>query len=107
MKIQEEIAQSSQGHAVTTSQGEPRTLNVDQAAAYSGFGRQAIRDSIAAGQLKAIRIGRNIRVAVAELERFIRAATDDGLDLADFRSARRSSWPSEYLTSRSRTRRSG
>lgn len=81
--------------AVTIDFQQPRTLSVNQAAAYSGLGQHTIRDVIAAGVLKAIRIGKNIRVAVTELDRFIAEAGAEGMDLGELRLQRRGSWPSE------------
>lgn len=93
--IQDDIGRHSDGDAVTIGFAVPRTLTVVEASKYSGFGQHAIRDVIAAGALKAIRIGRNVRIAVTELDRFIAEAGSKGIDLSEFRLQRRASWPSE------------
>jgi len=76
------------------SPDHPLTLTIEQAAHYTGFGRHALRDAVAAGLLRVIRNGRTIRVSLSELDRFVGQATVKGLDLADIRPARRASWPS-------------
>lgn len=104
--IHEDLARHESGPAVTFAYAGPRTLNVIEASKYSGFGQHAIRDAVAAGALKAIRIGRNIRIAVAELDRFIVEIGAKGIDLSEFRSHRRASWqPGAQVQQKRRNRR--
>lgn len=73
-----------------------QTLNVAEAASYTGFTQSVIRDAIAAGALKSIRIGRKIRVALAALDVFLVEAQDGEIDLGspELQRARRASWTS-------------
>jgi len=84
--------------------GQPKTLSVAEAARYSGLGQDAIRDAVCAGALKAIRIGRIIRISTEIIDDFIRRASNDELNIADLRPARRASWRSQQPARRRSTR---
>lgn len=80
--------------AATLNDDVCRTVTVDAAAQLTGIGQHAIRDAIAAGKLRAVYIGRRIRIPVAELDRFIAEAASVWANLADLRGKRRQSWAS-------------
>ena len=75
-------------------QSEPLTLTPAGAAKHSGIAVHVIRDAVAAGLLKGIRIGRTTRIPVSELLKFVELVTEQRVDLAKLRKARRSGWTS-------------
>jgi excisionase family DNA binding protein len=81
-----------------------KTVTVDGAAQLTGIGKHAIRDAIAAGKLRAVYIGRRVRIPVVELERFLLEAASVWTNLADFRVARRDTWTSNLPQRRRRIR---
>lgn len=78
----------------STSRPAALTLSVDEAAALSGLGRHTVRDAVAAGALPAIRVGRVIRISRIALEQWLADVAEQGVDLADYRAARRICWRS-------------
>jgi excisionase family DNA binding protein len=77
-----------------TERSTALTLSVDEAAALSGLGRHTVRDAVAAGSLPVIRVGRVIRISRIALEQWLANVAEQGVDLADYRAARRSCWRS-------------
>ena len=55
------------------AQAEPRYLSLAQAAAIANLSTRTLRRAIAAGRLRAHRIGRLTRIELAELQRWIEA----------------------------------
>ena len=47
------------------------TTSVENGGAILGIGRDSMYDLVKAGKIRSIRIGRKIRIPVAELERFL------------------------------------
>lgn len=58
---------------------ERMAMSVDEAAEYTGIGRNTLRDLIRTGRIPVIRIGRRILIRVDTLERFL--MLNDGKDL--------------------------
>ena len=75
-----------------TERSTALTLSVDEAATLSGLGRHTVRDAVAAGSLPVIRVGRVIRISRIALEQWLAKVAEQGVDLADYRAARRSCW---------------
>ncbi len=55
---------------------EPRLFTIPEAASELKVSRSAIYRLITAGQLKAVHIGRSVRIRREELERFLESASD-------------------------------
>lgn len=83
-----------------------QTLSVAETADYTGFTQSVIRDAIAAGALKSIRIGRKIRITISAIDRFLVDVEEGEVDLGspELQRARRASWRS-YQQRRRRSSR--
>jgi excisionase family DNA binding protein len=56
-------------------------MSIDEAATTSGIGRTTLRDAVHSGELRAVFIGRKIRIPTVELHRFVDEAASKAIDL--------------------------
>lgn len=66
----------------------PRYLSLAEAGAVASFSERTLRRAIAAGKLRAHHVGRNVRIELAELRRWIEAGGAAG-DLPDSDASRK------------------
>ena len=56
---------------------EKLLIGVDEAAARLDIGRTSLRGLLSAGSIATVRVGRAVRIPVAELERWVQERTDE------------------------------
>ena len=61
-----------------TTEREPMALTYDEAGRAMGVSPRTVWGLVASGKLRAVRIGRCVRIARAELERFLAAGQEGG-----------------------------
>ncbi len=66
---------------VSPENGQPLLLTTDQARHALQIGRSHLYKLLGRGKIKSIKIGRNRRIPVVELERYIEQEMDDGQEM--------------------------
>ncbi len=66
---------------VTPENGQPLLLTTEQAKRVLQIGRSHLYKLMGCGEIKSIKIGRNRRIPVMELERYIKQEMDDGEEM--------------------------
>ncbi len=66
---------------VPPKNGQPLLLTTEQAKRVLQIGRSHLYKLLGGGKIKSIKIGRNRRIPVVELERYIKQEMDDGEEM--------------------------